>query len=103
MARVTLKQISELTGYSQATVSNVLNQKKEANEKTVKRIFEAARTLGYTSSKKMDTDISSCTTRTTVRTANTAPKDSQNPPSYRLSGLHNSTATAAAESAVGAS
>lgn len=54
MARVTLKQISELTGYSQATISNVLNQKKEANENTVKRIFDAAKELGYTSSKKME-------------------------------------------------
>ena len=54
LARVTLKQISELTGYSQATVSNVLNQKKEANEKTVKKIFDAAKELGYTSSKKME-------------------------------------------------
>ena len=45
----------------------------------------------------------SCTTGTTARIASTAPKDSQNPPSYRLSGRHNSTTTAATESAVGAS
>ena len=48
-------------------------------------------------------NISSCTTGTTARIANTAPKDSQNPPSYKLSGLHTSTMTAAVESAVGAS
>lgn len=54
MKKITLKQISEMTGYSQATVSNVLNQKKEANEETVKRILSAAKELGYTTSKKMD-------------------------------------------------
>lgn len=56
MGKITLKQISEMTGYSQATVSNVLNQKKEANEETVKRILTAAKQLGYVTvaSKKMD-------------------------------------------------
>ena len=39
----------------------------------------------------------------TMITANTAPKDSQKPPSYRLSGLHKRTAAAAAASAVGGS
>lgn len=54
MGKVTLKQISEMTGYSQATVSNVLNQKKDVNAETAKRIISVAEKLGYTSSKKME-------------------------------------------------
>lgn len=47
MAKVTLKQISEVTGYSQATVSNALNRKKEMNEETASQILQAAKKLGY--------------------------------------------------------
>ena len=47
MAKVTLKQISEVTGYSQATVSNALNRKKDMNEETVSQILQAAKNLGY--------------------------------------------------------
>lgn len=57
MGKVTLKQISEMTGYSQATVSNALNRKKEINEATAKQILQAARQLGYSysvPSKKMN-------------------------------------------------
>lgn len=43
MAKVTLKQISEVTGYSQATVSNALNRKKDMNEETVSQILQAAK------------------------------------------------------------
>lgn len=54
MGKVTLKQISERTGYSQATVSNVLNRKKEVNAETAKRILLVADQLGYAASKKME-------------------------------------------------
>ena len=57
MAKVTLKQISEVTGYSQATVSNALNRKKDMNEETVSQILQAAKNLGYKISDKL---IGSC-------------------------------------------
>lgn len=54
MERVTLKQISEMTGYSQATVSNVLNRKKEVSAETEKIIRMAAEQLGYRSTLKLE-------------------------------------------------
>ena len=46
-SKVTLKQISDLTGYSLATVSNVLRHKKEVNKETQRIIMSAASSLGY--------------------------------------------------------
>jgi len=45
--KVSVKKISELTGFSQATVSNALNGKRGVNQKTAEIIREAAEKLGY--------------------------------------------------------
>lgn len=42
-----IKQISDITGYSPATVSNALNHKKGVNQKTSDEIFRVAREIGY--------------------------------------------------------
>lgn len=42
-----IKRISEITGYSPATVSNALNLKKGVNKDTSERIFLVAEQLGY--------------------------------------------------------
>ena len=42
-----IKQISDITGFSAATVSNALNQKKGVNQKTADEIFRVAREIGY--------------------------------------------------------
>lgn len=42
-----VKQISEATGFSPATVSNALNMKRGVNKDTVERIFRTAEELGY--------------------------------------------------------
>ena len=38
-----IRQISEMTGFSPATVSNALNNKKGVNRETAEKILEAAR------------------------------------------------------------
>ena len=43
----TIKEISEATGFSPATVSNALNYKKGVNQETAAIILETARKLGY--------------------------------------------------------
>lgn len=45
--KATIKYMSELTGFSQATISNALNYKKGVNPDTSKKILEVARELGY--------------------------------------------------------
>ena len=45
--KVNMKQISELTGFSQATISNALNKKRGVNADTAARILSVARELGY--------------------------------------------------------
>lgn len=47
-----IKRISEITGYSPATVSNALNRKKGVSHNTSEEIFRIAREIGY-----MDSDI----------------------------------------------
>lgn len=42
-----VKQISEMTGFSTATVSNALNMKKGVNKETSDRIFQVAEEIGY--------------------------------------------------------
>ncbi len=44
-----IRQISEMTGFSPATVSNALNNKKGVNRETAEKILEAARQCGYLS------------------------------------------------------
>lgn len=42
-----IKQISDITGFSPATISNALNYKKGVNQKTSEEIFRVAREIGY--------------------------------------------------------
>lgn len=46
--KVSIKRLSEITGFSQATVSNALNNKRGVNKETSEKIFAAARENGYT-------------------------------------------------------
>ncbi|MBU9728361.1 LacI family DNA-binding transcriptional regulator [Diplocloster modestus] len=50
--KVGIKEISNISGFSQATVSNVLNGKAGVNEETAAKIMEIARSSGYFQSKK---------------------------------------------------
>ncbi len=45
--KTTIREISRLTGFSPATVSNALNKKPGVNKKTAGQIFQTARELGY--------------------------------------------------------
>ena len=45
--KVNMKQISEMTGVSTATVSNALNYKRGVNADTAARVLKAAQELGY--------------------------------------------------------
>ncbi len=45
--KVSIKKISEVTGFSPATISNALNFKKGVNAETSAKIFKAAQDLGY--------------------------------------------------------
>ncbi len=49
----TIKEISEATGFSPATVSNALNYKKGVNQETAAIILETARKLGYVEENKV--------------------------------------------------
>lgn len=51
--KVNIKQISENTGFSLATVSNALNGKPGVNQKTAELICEEAARLGYTVQSKI--------------------------------------------------
>ena len=42
-----IKTISRLTGFSPATVSNALNNKRGVNRATAEKIFQTAREVGY--------------------------------------------------------
>lgn len=52
--KVNMKTISQITGFSQATVSNVLNHKKGTNPETAKEILRIAEEIGYLSSSKIN-------------------------------------------------
>ena len=45
--KVSVRKISEITGFSPATVSNALNYKKGVNVETSAKIFKVAQDLGY--------------------------------------------------------
>lgn len=47
--KVSIRDISAMTGYSPATVSNALNHKKGVNKETAAEIFRVARETGYIS------------------------------------------------------
>lgn len=49
--KVSIRKISQITGFSPATVSNALNRKKGVNPVTADKIFKAAETLGYQQEK----------------------------------------------------
>lgn len=51
--KVSMKMISEATGFSTATVSNALNYKPGVNRQTAEKVFEAARRLGYFAENKV--------------------------------------------------
>ena len=48
--KINIKTISDRTGFSQATVSNVLNRKKGVKASTAEEILRVAREVGYISS-----------------------------------------------------
>ena len=50
--KVGIKQISELSGFSVSTVSNVLNNKKGVNANTAQKILDIAREIGYMPASK---------------------------------------------------
>lgn len=45
--KVSIRQISEKTGFSPATISNALNRKKGVNRETAAEVFRVAKELGY--------------------------------------------------------
>lgn len=51
--KTNIKQISEITGYSPATISNALNRKRGVNKDTSEEIFKVAKELGYVSEDKI--------------------------------------------------
>lgn len=51
--RISIKDLSEKTGYSIATISNVLNGKPGVNSETVRDIINLARSSGYIQQKKI--------------------------------------------------
>ncbi|GHT78159.1 HTH-type transcriptional repressor PurR [Spirochaetia bacterium] len=51
--KTNIKTISDMTGYSQATISNVLNNKKGVNSKTAETILKVAKETGYLNSTRI--------------------------------------------------
>ena len=51
--RVSVRKISEATGFSPATVSNALNRKKGVNKETAEKILRAASEMGYRMDEKI--------------------------------------------------
>ena len=54
MARVSVREISRITGFSPATVSNALNHKRNVSEETARIIREAAQSMGYQQNAQLD-------------------------------------------------
>ena len=52
--KVNIKTLSQLTGFSPATVSNALNNKKGVNKETAEKILSAARETGYLSENRIN-------------------------------------------------
>lgn len=48
----TIRELSEVTGFSPATVSNALNRKRGVNQETARLVFKAAEEIGYLSNEK---------------------------------------------------
>lgn len=51
--KVSIRKISEITGFSPATVSNALNRKKGVNAQTSERILKVAEELGYRADERI--------------------------------------------------
>ena len=51
--KVSIKDISRRTGFSPATISNALNQKKGVSEETSAEVFRVAKEMGYISESKI--------------------------------------------------
>lgn len=51
--KVSIRKISEITGFSPATVSNALNHKRGVNKETSDKILQVARELGYRTEEKI--------------------------------------------------
>lgn len=51
--KVNIRQISEITGFSPATVSNALNKKRGVNAETAAKIWRTAEELGYFEENKL--------------------------------------------------
>lgn len=51
--KVNIKKISELSGYSMATVSNALNEKRGVSRETAEQILKIARECGYIKEEKI--------------------------------------------------
>jgi LacI family transcriptional regulator len=49
-----IKMISEITGFSSATVSNALNRKRGVHKETSEKIFEVAKQCGYFGERQID-------------------------------------------------
>ena len=54
MAKVSVREISRITGFSPATVSNALNHKRSVSEETAKIIRDAAQSMGYQQSAQLE-------------------------------------------------
>lgn len=54
MAKASVREISRITGFSPATVSNALNRKRSVSEQTAKIILEAAKSIGYQQPSQTD-------------------------------------------------
>ena len=52
--KANIRQISEITGFSLATVSNALNHKKGVNKETAEKILKTAEELGYRTGDKIN-------------------------------------------------
>lgn len=51
--KVSIRKISEVTGFSPATVSNALNHKRGVNKETAERIIRVAEEMGYRTADKV--------------------------------------------------
>ena len=54
MPKISAKKISEITGFSPATVSNALNNKRGVNRETAEQILDVAKEHGYFGEEKID-------------------------------------------------
>ena len=52
--KVNIKHLCEETGFSAATISNVLNKKKGVNHETATKVLRIARDMGYFEANRID-------------------------------------------------